>query len=223
MATKLWWIIQKDLICEYRARRAWPRMLLLGFVVAFLLSYQVALSPNQLQRVGASLCWLTICFAAVLTLGQSIALEREDGCWDALLLYPVSSQTVFVAKMIVNGLIVGTLQLVVVPFFAVVCDAPWLAHPGKLLLVAVLANLGVTSVGTLLGAMSAGMSQSQGLLALLLLPLLVPVILAAAEATRLLAENHVASTWWHWVQLLGAFAIVFVTAGWVLFEFVIED
>lgn len=223
LATKLWWIIQKDLICEYRARRAWPRMLLLGFVVAFLLSYQVALPPSQLQRVGASLCWLTICFAAVLTLGQSIAMEREDGCWDGLLLYPVTPQTIYLAKMFVNGVMVGALQLAVVPFFAVVCDAQWLAHPGELLLVSVLANLGVTSVGTLLGAISSGMSQSQGLLALLLLPLLVPVILAASEATTLIAENRVDSAWWHWVQLLGAFAIVYVTAGWVLFEFVIED
>lgn len=223
MAIKLWWIIQKDLICEYRARRAWPHMLLLGFVVAFLLSYQVVLPPNQLRHVGASLCWLTICFAAVLTLGQSIAMERDDGCWDALLLYPVTPQTVYVAKMIVNGVMVGALQLVVVPFFAVVCDAQWLAHPGELLLVSVLANLGITSVGTLLGAMSSGMSQSQGLLALLLLPLLAPVILAASEATRLIAENHVGLAGWHWVQLLSAFAIVYVTAGWALFEFVIED
>lgn len=223
MATKLWWIIQKDLICEYRARRAWPCMILLGVVVAFLLSYQTALTPSQLQRVGASLCWLTICFAAVLTLGQSIAMERDDGCWEALLLYPVTPQTVYVAKTIVNGAMVGALQLVVVPFFAVVCDAQWLSHPGELLLISVLANLGITSVGTLLGAISSGMSRSQGLLALLLLPLLVPVILAASEATRLIAENQVESACWHWVQLLGAFAIVYFTTGWMLFEFVVED
>ena len=95
---------------------------------------------------------------------------------------------------------------------------------GKLLLVSVLGNLGIASVGTLLGAMSAGMRQSQSLLALLLLPLLVPVILGASEATRLIADNQVASDHWHyWVQLLGAFAIVYVTAGWALFEFVTED
>ncbi len=223
MVTKVWWIIQKDLICEYRAWRAWPRMLLLGFIVAFLLSYQVTLPSSQLQHVGASLCWLTISFAAVLTLGQSIAMERDDGCWDALLRYPVTPQAIYVAKMFVNGVFVGALQLVVVPFFAVVTDAPWMAHPGKLILVSVLANLGVTSVGTLLGAISAGMNQSQGLLALLLLPLLVPVILAASEATRLIAENHLESVWWHWVQLLGGFAIVYTTAGWTLFEFVMED
>jgi heme exporter protein B len=221
---KLWWIIQKDLVCEYRTRQAWPRMLLLGFVVAFLLSYQLALSPSQLQHAAASLCWLTICFAAVLTLGQSIALERDDGCWEGLLLYPVTPQAVYLAKLAVNVVILGALQLVVVPLFAMVGDTQWLAHPGKLLLVSVLGNLGVASVGTLLGAMSAGMRQSQSLLALLLLPLLVPVILGASEATRLIGKSQAVSAAWHdWVQLLGAFTIVYITAGWVLFEFITED
>ena len=223
MASQLWYIIQKDLTCEYRARRAWPCMLLLGVTVAFLLSYQTALSTSQMQSVGSSLCWLTICFAAVLTLGQSIWIERDDGCWDALLLYPVTAQTVFLAKVIVNTLTVGAMQAIVVPFFATVSDAHWLSHPGKLLLVSLLANLGIAFVGTLLGAISANTSRSQGLLALLLLPLLVPVILAASEATRLIGENHVGTAWWHWVQLLAAFVIVYGTAGWMLFEFVIED
>ncbi len=219
---KFWWIFRKDLVYEYRARQAWPRMLLLGIVVAFLLSYQMTLSPTELQSVSASLCWVTICFAAVLTIGQSIALEHEDGCWDALLLYPVSPETIYFAKLAVNGVILGMLQLVVLPFFAIVSDAPWLSHPWALLLVGLLANLGVSSVGTLLGAMSVGMGQSQAVVAFLLLPLLVPVMLAASEATRLVADTQT-SAWWQWVQLLGAFAVVYVTVAWLLFAYVIED
>ena len=134
---KLWWIVQKDLVSEYRTRQAWPRMLLLGLVVAFLLTYQMKLPSSQLAQVSAGLCWLTICFAAVLTLGQSIAAERDEGCWQALLLYPVAPETVYFAKVIVNCLILGALQLVVVPFFAVISDSSWLSHPWQLLLVSV--------------------------------------------------------------------------------------
>ena len=57
----------------------------------------------------------------------------------------------------------------------------------------------------------------------MLLPLLIPVILAASEATRLVAEIHLESELWRWIQLLGAFAVVYLTAGWMLFEFVVED
>ena len=227
---KLWWIVQKDLVSECRARQAWPRMLLLGLIVAFLLSYQMKLPASQLPQISAGLCWVTICFAAVLTLGQSLACERDEGCWQALLLYPLAPETVYLAKVIVNCLILGALQLVVVPFFAVVSDAPWLSHPWRLLLVSLLGNLGVSSVGTLLSAMSAGLRQHQGLLTLLLLPLLIPVILAASEATRLIAASpdSIAASpdsaaYWQWIQLLVAFATVYVTTGWVLFACVIEE
>jgi heme exporter protein B len=216
---KLWWIIQKDLVCEYRTHQAWPRMMILGLVVAFLLSYQMVLPPAQLQQVAASLCWVTLCFAAVLTLGQSIAMEREEGCWEGLLLYPVAPATIFLAKLIVNAIILGLLQLVIVPFFAIVSGAPWLSRSGQLLLISLLGNLGISSLGTLLAALAAGLHQSQGLLALLLLPLLVPVIIAASEATRLIDAGQSS---WQWLQLLAAFAIVYVTVGWVLFAHVGE-
>lgn len=223
LTTQLWWIIHKDLVCEFRTRLVWPRMVLLGLIVAYLLNHQMNLRPDELRHITGSLCWLTICFAAVLTLGQSGASEREEGCWEGLILYPVAPHTIYFAKLIVNAILLGALQLIVVPLFLLLSHTPLLAHPWEILLVSLLGNLGVTSIGTLLGAMTSGIRQSQSLLALLLLPLLVPVILAASEATRLIVEYHVASEWWFWVQLLGGFAIVHIAAGFILFEFVIEE
>jgi heme exporter protein B len=223
LATKLWWIIRKDLLCEYRARLVFPRMLLIGLVVAFLLSYQMAMLPDVLPQMAASFCWLTICFAGVLTLGQSVGSERDDGCWDGLLLYPVAPSTVYIAKLLVNGITLAALQCIVVPLFSLVSDAAWFARPWEILLVCLLGNLGVCSIGTLLAAMSSGIGHVQNLLAILLLPLLIPVILAASEATSLITDNNVGSAWWRWVHLLGAFAVIYTTAGLVLFEWVTED
>ncbi len=110
-----------------------------------------------------------------------------------------------------------------IPLFVVLCDVPLMRHPWAMVLVAVLGNLGIASIGTLLSALATGIRHSGNLLAVLVLPLVIPVVLAAAEATRLIAENHLAAEWWRWVQLLAAFAVVFITAGIVLFDFVIED
>ena len=221
--TKLWWIVHKDLVSECRARLVWPRMLALGLAVAFLLSYQLSVPQVELRQIAGSLCWLTVCIASVLTLGQAIAVEHEDGCWDGLLHYPTNAQTVYVAKLIVNVVALGALQCIVVPFFVLTSGTALLSHAGEILFVSLLGNLGISSIGTLVGAMSSGIRQSQGLLALLLLPLLVPVILAASKATTLIFVNQIGAEWWRWVQLLGAFAIIYITAGLVLFEFAIED
>ena len=92
-----------------------------------------------------------------------------------------------------------------------------------MLLVAGLGNIAIASIGTLLGAMTAGVRHGGNLLMLLMLPMVVPVVLAAAEATRLMVQGDFGTPWWRWVQLLGAFAIVFTTAATMLFDFVIED
>ena len=223
MAVKLWWIIHKDFLSEYRARRVWPTMLLFGIVVAVVFSLQTDLLAAQKDHVVGSLLWLAIFFAGMSAIDRSFALEREQGCWEGLLSYPISPATIYWAKLIVNVLAVGALECVLIPLFAVLSDVPLFAHPGALVAVAVLGNVGISAVGTLLSALAAGLRQAGSLLVLLVLPLAIPVVLAAAEATRLMIAGDLGAEWWRWVQLLGAFAVIFVTAGTLLFDFVIEE
>lgn len=223
MLAKLWWIARKDLLSEYRARRVWPAMLLFGTVVALVFGMQVDLLPGQGQRLVGSLLWLATFFAGMLAIDRSFASEREERCWEGLLLYPVSPAAIFLAKLVVNVVALAALQCVLIPLFVVFSDAPLLAHPWAMLLVALLGNLGIAAMGTLVSALANGIRHSGNLLALLALPMAVPVVLGSAEATRLLAEGTFGAEWWRWIQLLGAFAVVFITAGVLLFDFVIED
>ena len=219
---KLWCIVQKDLVAEWRARQVWPRMLALGLAAGYLLSYQLSDSQMDLRLIAGSLCWLTVSVASMLALGQAVAVEHDEGCWDGLRQYPVGAATIYLAKLAVNVVALGALQCVVVPMFVLMSGAA-LPHAGGVLIVSALGNLGISAIGTLVGAMSSAVRQSQGLAAVLLLPLLVPLILAASKATTLVFVGQMGAEWWRWVQLLGAFAVIYVTAGLVLFEFVIEE
>ncbi len=223
MATKLWWIIHKDLASECRAHRVWPAMLLLGIVVALVFSVQMDLLPDQKQRMVGSLLWLAIFFAGMMAMDRCLASEHEEGCWEGLLTYPVSPSTIYLAKLAVNFVALAAIQCVLIPLFAVLSDVPLLAHPWAMLLIALLGNLGMAAVGTLLSALANAIRRGGGLAVLLVLPAVIPVVLAAAEATRLMVEGDFGPAWWRWIQLLGAFAVVFVTAGTVLFDFVVEE
>jgi heme exporter protein B len=223
VAAKLWWMIHKDLISECRARRVWPAMLLLGTVVALVFSVQMDLLAAEKRRLVGGLLWLAIFFAGMLAIDRSFASEREDGCWEGLLLYPISPTAIYLAKLAVNVVALAALQAVLIPLFVVLSDVPLLAEPWALLAVALLGNLGIAAVGTLLSALASGMRSNGNLLVLLVLPLVIPVVLSAAEATRLIAEGNLGDPWWRWVQLLGGFAIIFVVTGAVLFDFAIED
>ena len=110
MATQICWMIHKDLVSEWRSRRAWPAMIVLGIVVAVVFSLQIDLPFEYKRQVAASLLWIAIFLAATLSLDRSFALEHEDGCWRALLLYPVSPSSVYLAKLAVNILWLAVLQ-----------------------------------------------------------------------------------------------------------------
>ena len=223
MTAQIWWIIRKDLLSEWRSGRAWPAMILLGIVAAMVFSVQMDLPPEHKLHMAAGLLWVAIFFAAALGFDRSFALEREDGCWQALLLYPLSPSTVYLAKLAVNVVWLATLQCVLIPLFVVLTDVPLLSHPGAMVLVALLGNVGIASAGTLLSAVAARARKGANLTVLLALPTAIPVVLAAAEATRLLASGRFQGAWWDWNALMAAFAAIFMVAGTVLMDFVAEE
>jgi heme exporter protein B len=221
--SSLWWLIHKDLTRELRAQHVWPGMVLLGLVLVFLLATQIDLPLDQKVRVGGGLLWLAVYFAGTLACDRSFTGEREAGCWQALTLYPIAPSVLFLAKMAVNLAALGILELVLVPVFIILSDVPFASRPGPLLLITALGNVGFAAVGTLVSGLTSGLRQRGGLLTLLVLPLVAPVVLGAAEATRLLLSGQIDSLWWRWIQLLAVFAAVFTVAGAMLFEFVVED
>lgn len=223
MTSHFWWIIHKDLVSEFRARRVWPAMLLLGVVVALVFSIQMDLLPHQKQRMVGGLLWLAVFFAGMTAVDRSFAAEHEDGCWQGLRMLPMSMSTLFLAKWTVNLIALGALQILLIPLFFLLSDLPLLAHAGEMLLISAMASPGMAAVGSLVSALAAGSGRSGNLLVLVVLPLLIPLVLAAAECTRLAAQGQIDETWWRWIQLLGAFDVMFVTAGVLLFESAIED
>jgi len=223
MVAKLWWIVHRDLVSEWRACRVWPAMFVLAIVVALLLTIEVGAPVAAEPETVARLYWLAVFFAGVLAFDRAFAAEREENGWEGLLLAPVSPAVVYLAKLAAANLVLGALQLVLLPVFAAFSGLPLLEHAPAMVAVALLGNLGLAAVGVFLGAVTAGIRQGSGLLALLALPLIVPAMLAASEAMRLLLQNDFGPGFSRAVQLLAGFAVVFVTAGTVLFQYVMED
>ncbi|MBI1900714.1 MAG: heme exporter protein CcmB [Planctomycetia bacterium] len=216
-------IIHKDLVSEFRSRRAWPAMLLVGVVAALVFSLQMDLLPHEKPRLVGGLLWVSVFLAGAAVIERSVAGERDDGCWDGLRMMPIAPGALYVAKLAVNFLALLALGCLLLPLYFLLSDLPLLSHVRALASVALPACLGLAAVGTLAAALSAGNGRSGSLLLLVAMPLVFPVILAAAECTRLAAEDRFDDAWWRWMQLLWAFAIVFVTAGTLLFDYAIEE
>jgi len=219
----MWWQIEKDLLRDLRMPRTWPAMLLLGCVFASCTTMQIVVPPEFKQHVNGGLLWLTVFFAGSVALDRSFASERENGCWQSLILYPLAPSNVFLAKMIANFLAINCLSVVLVAALTLFSNTLLLSQPMPFIAVALLGNLGFAAAGTLVSGLTNGISQKNYLLALLVLPLLAPVLIGASEATHLLLAHRMDVPCWRWVHLLIAFDVLFVIAGMLLFEFVIEE
>jgi heme exporter protein B len=216
------WLVHKDLLRELRAPRSWPAMLLLGIVLSLLIGMQMDLPPDQKQNLAGGMFWLAAFFAGTIPLERAFAAEREEGCWQGLLLYPLTPGTIFVAKLTASFFALCALDAVLIPIFGLFSGIPLLSKPWGFAAIVVVANLGFAATGTLTGAVTSGLTKRSGLLVLLLLPLVSPVVMGAAQATRfLLAGDN--EEWMRWLQLLGCYSALFVTLGTLLFEFVSED
>jgi heme exporter protein CcmB len=217
-----WWLVHKDLMREVRSPQALPRVVFFGLVLVVLLTMAIDMGVEQQSSVIAGLLWIAIFFAGTLEMERPFTTEHDNECWETLTLYPLPPSVLFFAKMTVNLITLVVLESVLVLVFTILTDVPLLTRLGPIIWTIVLTSIGFAAVGTLIGALSAGLRARGGLLALVLLPLVVPLLLSSAAATRILLSDE-NDTLWLWLQVLAAFAMVFTILGALTFEFILED
>lgn len=95
-------------------------------------------------------------------------------------------------------------------------------RPGLLLFLP-LGSLGIASVGTILAAVAANTRAREALLPILLLPLLVPVVIAGVRGTALVLDGHPWSELQAWAGMLTAYDLLFITISYLTFHIVVEQ
>jgi heme exporter protein B len=217
-------LVRKDLRLELRSKESVPAMLL--FSLSTFVLFRYALDRQSVDGdLASGVLWVTLLFAAVLGLNRLFATEREEGGFDGFLLAPVDRTALFVAKATVMLAFLAAVELFVVPAFAVLLlgPSPGPALPG-LIAVLALADVGIAAVGTLVGALAVQTRARDLIAPLIALPLLLPVVIAASQATApLLAEAGADPLPGKWLLVLGLYDMVFVLLALAVFDFLLED
>jgi heme exporter protein B len=212
----------KDLLVERRSKETLNALLF--FSLALLFVFQFALGPDR-ERLGAvlpGLLWLGFILSGVLGLGRAFLVERENDCWEGLLLTPGDKSAIYLGKVggsLALMLVVEALVLALFVVFFNVDLGP--ALPG-LALVILLGTIGVAAVGTLFAAMTAQVRARELLFPVLLLPVLVPVLLGTVKVTEALLSREPLAAVAHWLQLLAAADVVYLTVGLLTFDVILE-
>lgn len=217
-------ILRKDMLIELRTKESVPAMTL--FTITVYVLFHFGLDRDSLDgELASGVLWVTLLLAAVIGVSRLFAAEREQGGIDGLLLAPVDRTSLFLAKAAALFLFLGAVELVAVPAFALLLLGPGLggALP-ELLAILALANVGLAAVGALVAALAAETRARELIVPILLLPLLVPLLIACAQATEpLLRQDAGPEDLGRWLGLLSLYDVVFVLLSVAVFDYLLED
>ncbi|HEX6047686.1 MAG TPA: heme exporter protein CcmB, partial [Gemmatimonadaceae bacterium] len=182
-----------------------------------------ALGPDAegLRAATGGVLWLTVLFSGVQAFNRSYQVELDNGALETLLLYPGERWPIFVGKVAANLVFVLAVEVIAVPLAAVLYHAPLDRAMPMLAVVLFLGTVGFVTLGTFYAALASRSRAREVLLPLLLFPMLVPVLIAAAKATAVLVSGDVMGDGASWIRMLVAFDLIFLAASIFVFDSVI--
>src|SRR5690606_26472593 len=225
-------VVWKDLTAERRTKANFNAVVFLAALILLLFGFALGPDTEALRRVAGGVLWLTVLFSGVLSFNRSYEQELENGSLEMLLLYPGDRRSIFLGKLIANLAFVLLVEAVLIPLAAVLYDIPIWTVIVPLALVLFLGTVGFVTLGTFYAAMASRLRAREVLLPLLLFPMLIPLLIAAVQATSLIltgdlmvrdAGGATVALSSSWVRILVVFDIVFFVGALFAFDHVIED
>jgi len=214
-------IAGKDLRIERRSRVLTNQVLPFALVILVLFGFALDADTSTLRQFSPGLFWVTVLLVALLAVSRSVGLETADDAVQGLRLSGIDPWKVFAGKVIavtVQLLVVVVLLIVgiLILYGATIVDVPLLIISG------LLAAIGIAAAGSLYGVVAVGLGVRETLLPVLLLPALLPVLIAATR-TYGDALDVAAVNGWAWLGLLLVFAVVYTVVGALFYGSLMED
>jgi heme exporter protein B len=203
-------LARKDLLLELRARDTLPAMLL--FVIAIFVVFHFSLPSGSSDLAASGLLWVAIVFTALLGLGRAFVPEREQSLFDGLVLATPDRSAIWLAKAAATLAFLLAAEAVALPVFALFFHG----IDGATVAAFFLADIGICTVGTLVGAMAVVTRARDLLLPLLFLPLAIPILIGGVGASVVDDPGR-------YLLFLGLYDGLFALLCWASFEYVVTE
>ena len=178
----------RDLRLLWRRRGDAAQPVMFALIVIMLFPLALGAKPELLRGIAPGIVWVAVLLAGMLALDTLFRSDLEDGSLEQFLLAPQPLWVLVLAKVLVHWLTTSVPVLLAVPVLAQLLYLPGDLLPalfGSLLLGSPLLSL----IGAVVVALTVGMRRSGMLLALLALPLYVPVLIFGAGSVAAAAAG----------------------------------
>lgn len=213
-------IARKDLLVETRSKRTINAAFVFALLIVVVFSFVFGEEVSDRDVLARGALWVAVVFGGVVGMSHAVAREGQNGALDGLLLTPVDRSAIYVGKVLSSTAFVGVVGLLSLGFVVVFLDYSFAPTTlPTLLVVLALAALGFSAVGVLLSMLMLHSGLQESLLPVLLIPLVIPILLAGTELTQPSLSAPMASAW---LRVLVTYDALMLLAGWMTFEFVVE-
>ena len=214
-------IAWKDLAAELRSRELLTAMLVFSTLVILIFYFALDLDTKTRNTITAGVLWVTFAFAGTIGLNRSMAIEKDRGCLDGLLLAPVDRTAIYFGKVISNLVFMLIVEVITLPVYSIFYNVNLfnLGFIGVILL----GSIGYTAVGTILSTMTVQARTRDMLLPILLFPVLIPVLVAAVKASGGFLQGAEMADILPWLNILIVYDAIFIALAFMVFDFVVEE
>ena len=214
-------IAWKDILLEVRTRDIVVSVFVFALLVVVVFNFSLNVTARVVDELAPGILWVAFAFAGVLAMNRAFSVEKDKGTLEGLLLAPVSRDSIYLGKMLGTFLFMVVVEAVVLPVFAAVLGFSGFSL--GLVLAILLATLGFATVGTLFSAVAVHTRSKEIMLPALFFPVVLPVIIAAVEASSdaIGSDSPIGIT--SWLGLIAVFDAVFLVLCPWLFGLVVEE
>jgi heme exporter protein B len=239
-----WEICKKDLRIERRTGEIVATAGVFSVVIGFLSSMAFHFDRKANASTAAATIWITIFFAAVLSFGRVWQRERDESALTGLLVAPIPRASIFVGKAVATFLMILVIEIPLValcmfvfqidftngvgmqnvtPVQLAAAKASAHAHLPAFLALLLMGTASLSFVGTLFGAMTVRTRARDLVLAIILFPLLSPVLVCGVGGSRQAFELQPFESYSEYLGLMGASVVVTMLLGVSLFGPLVDD
>ena len=213
-------MLAKDLRRELRSREIFISGFLFSVIMLVVIYFATSSSDVDFEKMGAGGLWLCIVFSGTIGLNRIHQSEIANGCYRSLILAPIDGGWLYLAKTFANMVLLGFTTCLLMPLMVLFFRMPIGEQPWWLAAGISLGLLGFVAVGTLVVAIAANTRMKDVLFPMVQLPLVVPALIAGVNATTMALDGETPD---QFIKFLAAYDVVFLSVGFLLYEFLLEE
>jgi len=196
-------ILRRDLHLAIRQSIDSMTVVMFFVLVVIIFPFGVGPEPNILARIASGVIWVAALLASTLSLERLFQIDYEDGSLELLSLSSVALEVIVLAKVTAHWLTTGLPLIIIAPLLAILLN---MNKEGFLVLILalVVGTPSLSLIGAVGAALILGARRGGVLLALIILPLYLPVLIFGVSAVDAIMNGFEAKAQ---LLILGAFLL----------------